>query len=401
MKKMLMVAWREYGRHVFTRRFMLVLLSVPLMVVFMVGMVLLVISLESEKTPLGYVDYSGVLADPLPPPEVKWPVQAVQMLLYQSEAYAQQALDDGAIQGYYVLPKDYLQTGVAELVYGDEPKGQSQEQFISFLAVNLLSSQPPEVANRITEGTTVIVRSLDNSREASEDRFLDILMPFVSGLIFFIAIATSSGYLLQAMVEEKENRTMEILVTTVSPGQLMAGKIIGDIAIGFSQLFAWLVFIVLGVMVGSNWFEFLQGVQVPWASLGLMLLVMIPAFVMIGALMAAVGATVTEASEGQQIMGIFTIPLYLPYMLIGVLMETPNSPLAVGLSLFPLTAPLTISIRAGFAVVPTWQMVLSISILVASAVWALWFAGRAFRLGMLRYGQRLRWKEVFSRSQGG
>jgi ABC-2 type transport system permease protein len=220
-------------------------------------------------------------------------------------------------------------------------------------------------------------------------------------LIFFIAIATSSGYLLQAVVEEKENRTMEILVTTVSPGQLMAGKIIGDIAIGFTQLFTWLIFIVLGVSVGRNWFEFLQGVQIPWSSLGLMLLVMVPAFVMICALMAAVGATVTEASEGQQVMGIFTIPLYLPYMLIGVLMENPNSPLAIGLSLFPLTAPLTISIRAGFAVVPTWQLVLSVGILIASAVGALWLAGRTFRLGMLRYGQRLRWKEIFSPGRGG
>jgi len=142
-------------------------------------------------------------------------------------------------------------------------------------------------------------------------------------------------------------------------------------------------------------------VRISFASLGSMLLVLLPAFVMICALMAAVGATVTEASEGQQVMGIFTLPLYLPYMLISVLMQNPNSPLAVGLSLFPLTAPLTISIRAGFSVVPAWQMALSVVILVASAAGALWFAGRAFRLGMLRYGQRLRWKEVFSRGSGG
>jgi ABC-2 type transport system permease protein len=401
MKKMLQVAWREYGRHVFTRRFMLVLLSVPLLVVFMVGMVLIVIRLESDDTPLGYVDHSGVLADRLPPPPVKWPVQAVLLEAFDTEEAAQQALDEGAIQGYYVLPEDYLQSGVAEMVYLEEPKGQSQEQFLDFLAANLLSSQPPEVANRVTEGTNVIVRSPDNSREASEERFLDILMPFISGLIFFIAIATSSGYLLQAVVEEKENRTMEILVTTVSPGQLMAGKIIGNIGIGFTQLFVWLVFIVFGMMIGSRWFEFLQGVQIPWGSLGLMLLVMVPAFVMVCALMAAAGATVTEASEGQQVMGIFTLPLYLPYMLIAVLMENPNGPLAVGLSLFPLTAPLTVSIRAGFAVVPPWQLALSVGILAASAVGAVWLAGRAFRLGMLRYGQRLRWKEIFSPGRGG
>jgi ABC-2 type transport system permease protein len=401
MKKMLQVAWRDYGRHVFTRRFRLMLLSVPLFVVFLVGLVLIVVSLEGDDTPLGYVDHSGVLADPVPGPKVKWPEKETPMLALPSEGEAQSALAEGKIQGYYILPEDYQLTGMAELVYNEEPKGMSQEQFLTFLAANLLSDQPAEIVARVTEGTTVIVRSADNSREASEERFLDILLPFISGLIFFFAIATSSGYLLQAVVEEKENRTMEILVTSVSPGQLMAGKIIGGIAIGFTQLFAWLAFIVLGVWIGSNWLEFLQGVQIPWASLGLMLLVMVPAFVMISALMAAVGATVTEASEGQQVMGMFTIPLYVPYFLIAVLMENPNSPLAVGLSLFPLTAPLTISIRAGFAVVPTWQMVLSIGILIVSAAGALWFAGKAFRLGMLRYGQRLRWKEIFSRGQGG
>ena len=401
MKKLLQVAWREYGRHVFTRRFMLVLLSVPLLVVFTVGMVLLVTTLESDDTPLGYVDHSGVLANPLPPPEVEWPVKVTPLLAFSSESDAQLALDNGEIKGFYVLPENYQQTGIAELVYIEEPKGQSQNQFLSFLAVNLLANQPQDVAARVSEGTTVIVRSTDNTREASEERFLDILMPFLAGLIFFIAIATSSGYLLQAVVEEKENRTMEILVTTVSPGQLMAGKIIGGIGIGFTQLLAWLLFIVLGVMIGSNWFEFLQGVRISFASLGSMLLVLLPAFVMICALMAAVGATVTEASEGQQVMGIFTLPLYLPYMLISVLMQNPNSPLAIGLSLFPLTAPLTISIRAGFSVVPAWQLALSVVILVASAAGALWFAGRAFRLGMLRYGQRLRWKEVFSRGSGG
>jgi len=401
MKKLLLVAWREYGRHVFTRRFAIMLLIVPGLVILIIGMVLVVLYLESDDTPLGYVDYSGILAHPLPPPQVKWPIQATPLLGYPSEDQAQQALDNEEIQGYYVLPEDYLTTGVAELVYSSEPKGQSQEQFLSFLAVNLLADQPAVVAERVTEGTNVVVRAADNSRQVSEENIMDILMPFISGMVFFLAIATSSGYLLQAVVEEKENRTMEILVTSVSPGQLMSGKIIGNIAIGFTQLLAWLLVIVFGVVIGGNWLEFLKGVQFPWASLGLMLLVMVPAFVMICAFLAAVGATVTEASEGQQVMGIFMVPLYLPYMLIGLLMENPNSPLAIVLSLIPVTAPLTISLRAGFAVIPAWQLILSVGLLVASAVGAIWLAGRAFRLGMLRYGQRLRWKEVFSRGNGG
>ena len=194
---------------------------------------------------------------------------------------------------------------------------------------------------------------------------------------------------------------MEILVTSVSPNQLMAGKIMGNLSVGLTQLVIWIIFTLIAINILPKFIPMGEPPQIPASYILLLVVTFLPAFVMICALMAAVGATVTEASEGQQVMGIFTLPLYLPYMLIGVLMENPNSPLAVGLSLFPLTAPMTISIRAGFAVVPAWQLVLSVGILVASAAGALWFAGRAFRLGMLRYGQRLRWKEVFSQGRGG
>jgi ABC-2 type transport system permease protein len=77
-------------------------------------------------------------------------------------------------------------------------------------------------------------------------------------------------------------------------------------------------------------------------------------------------------------------------------MQNPNSPLAIALSLFPLTAPMTIAIRIALTTIPTWQLIASVIILILSAIGAVWLAGRAFRLGMLRYGQRLHWKEVFS-----
>ncbi len=120
---------------------------------------------------------------------------------------------------------------------------------------------------------------------------------------------------------------------------------------------------------------------------------------MVSGLMAAVGATVTEGSEGQQIMGLFTIPIWLPYILIGVFIQNPNSPLAVAMTLFPLTAPMTIAIRMGFTTIPAWQYITSLVLLLISAVGAVWLAGRAFRLGMLRYGQRVHWKEIFSQQR--
>jgi ABC-2 type transport system permease protein len=130
--------------------------------------------------------------------------------------------------------------------------------------------------------------------------------------------------------------------------------------------------------------------------IGIIIAVMVPAFIMISGLMAAIGATVSEASEGQQMMGLFTIPIWLPYILISVFIQNPNSPLAIAMSFFPLTAPMTIALRIGFTTIPAWQVIVSVTVLVLSAIGAVWLAGRAFRLGMLRYGQRLHWKEILS-----
>jgi len=87
----------------------------------------------------------------------------------------------------------------------------------------------------------------------------------------------------------------------------------------------------------------------------------------------------------------------VPYMLIGLLMSNPSSPLSLALSLIPLTAPVAMLIRDGLTILPVWQIVLSAAIQILCAVAAIWLAGRAFRLGMLRYGKRLAWRELFSR----
>ena len=120
---------------------------------------------------------------------------------------------------------------------------------------------------------------------------------------------------------------------------------------------------------------------------------------MIAALMVAIGATVTDVQEGNQIASLFTIPVVIPYWFTVLILTNPNGPLAVGLSFFPFTAPVTLSMRAGMTVIPFGQLVLNLAFLWLCALGALWIAGRAFRLGMLRYGKRLKWREVFARQR--
>lgn len=395
-------AWRialhEYQRHVFTRRFLMGLLSVPFMMAVMVGLIFLIISMENKDTTIGYVDRSGLLAHPLPPPAAEAPNKPISVRAYPDEAAAAAALQANEIQAYYLLPADYLTSGQLKMVHIQDIKSPARSQFYDFLAVNLLAGMNASVRNRILSGDEIIIQAVDGSRDiSSESGWMGLFIPVLAALGFVVAMFTAGGYLMQAVVEEKENRTMEVVLTSVSPNQFMAGKIVADMCIGLTQIFVWLIFIVIAFKVAAVNFEILQSLQISPQILLLAGVILLPTFVMVSAFMALIGATVSEAREGQQMIGLISLPIWIPYMLIGLIMENPNSPLTVGMSLFPLTSALTMLIRQGVTVIPAWQIATSGLILVLCAGGAIWLAGRAFRLGMLRYGKRLAWREIFTR----
>jgi ABC-2 type transport system permease protein len=399
--KVLRVAWQEYRQHVFNKRFLLGMLSVPLLILVMVLLVFIIVSMENDTKAIGYVDHSGLLADPLPAPLPEEPEKPVALLPFDTEALAGAALDAGEIQGYYILPSDYLSTGMLSVVYLEPVKSPARRQFYDLLTVNLLRQVEPAVANRLTEGAEVIIVTPDGSRVASEEDFFSSFLPMILGLGFMLILFSTGGYLLQAVVDEKENRTMEVVITSVSPNQFMAGKIIGDLSIGLTQILLWGVLIGAIVLAARDAVEFLQTVRISTQTWLLLGLILFPTFVMVSGLMAMVGSTVAETREANQVIGFIVMPVWIPYFLIALILENPNSPIAIILSLMPMTAPLTMLMRDGLTVLPAWQIGLSAAIQVLCAVGAIWLAGRAFRLGMLRYGQRLRWREIFTRQKVG
>jgi len=128
--------------------------------------------------------------------------------------------------------------------------------------------------------------------------------------------------------------------------------------------------------------------------LGLTLITFLPAFVMIAALMAMLGVTAAEPRDAQQYAGLFSLPVAIPLWFMSILIETPNSPLAVILSMIPFTAPATLPIRAVLTTIPVWQVAVSTTLLFVCAIASVWLASRAFQLGMLRYGKPLSFREI-------
>lgn len=398
MNKTWLVIKNEYLKHVRRKRFILALLSMPLFIVLMVGVGMLSVVITYNDTPVGYVDNSSVFTNAIMP-ELDSPVplrQPLEIISFDNETTARKALDEGSIQAYYVIPENYLETGRIKATANKMPDGDVNDQFKKFLQVNLLSSYSDEITNRVLEGAEIETKALDQN-QASSFNIISLILPLVAGILFMLTINISGGYLLQAVVEEKENRTMEIIITSLSPTQLMAGKVIGNLSVGLTQMIVWIIFGIIGVIFAARTIPEIQLAQIDPTFLVIMILTFLPAFVMIAAMMATLGATATEAKEAQQIAGLFTLPIVIPFWFIQVLMESPNSPLSIALSLFPFTAPISLPLRAAFTNVPSWQIIMTISLLVLIAFGALWLSGRAFRLGMLRYGKRLTIKELFTR----
>ena len=400
MNKSWLVMKHEYFRHVKRKRFILALLSLPLFVILMVAIGVLSATLSFDDKPVGYLDRSGVLSQPIQP-DVEAPVpfrKPIKFIPFQEESQANASLESNQIQAFYTIPVDYMETGQVEVVSQKAIDSSVNNAFRVFLKTNLLKNTNPEISNRVISGARFETKAIESTRNLSSENILNYILPFLAGFMLMLAINISGGYLLQAVVEEKENRTMEIIVTSVSPTQLMTGKVLGNLSVGLTQLVVWLLFGAFGVGILMRLIPQLQNTQIDTTFLIIMVFTFLPAFVMIAAMMAALGATATETREAQQIAGIFTIPIAIPFWFAGVLIENPNSPFAIFLSLFPFTAPVSLPLRSAFTTIPGWQIILTIVLLIALAIAALWLAGRAFRLGMLRYGKRLSLKELFQKS---
>jgi ABC-2 type transport system permease protein len=208
-----------------------------------------------------------------------------------------------------------------------------------------------------------------------------------------------SGYTTSAIADEKENRTMEVLITTISPMQLIAGKVLGIVAISLTLLLVWTVIVLLGIFIsrllGITWFN---DVYIDWRSVAATLAIGIPAYLLATALMVAIGSTVSTTQEGQSLSSIFFILHFLPLYINFMFLADPHSPLAVLLSVLPFTSLMTVAMRNLFTVVPAWQVALSVLVQVLCTCGAVWLASRAFRIGMLRYGQRLSLRHLFTRA---
>ncbi len=227
------------------------------------------------------------------------------------------------------------------------------------------------------------------AREGNDSAFV---VAIVLIMMIYMMVLMYGSHTLQVVIEEKSNRVVEVLLSSLSPGRLMLGKVLGIGAAGLTQTGIWtLAFIVFtqqGISLGSFTLDTSFLTPLIWISF---LVFFLLGFFLYALLYAGVGAMCNTLQDSQQFNFPLMMGLVLPMMLLGLVLEAPNTPIAVALSLFPLFAPVLMFVRVCVETPPLWQLVLS-WVLMLLAIWlAALAAGKLFRLGILMYGASPTW----------
>jgi ABC-2 type transport system permease protein len=397
MRKIWFVIQYEYKKRVVKKSFLFGTLLLPIMFGIIISVTVYIVEHDKNTSPLGYVDHSGLLSQRLLP-EIEDGEVRIEFIAFQIYDQALIALENGEIQAFYLIPENYLESGKVDLYYWDEYPDQSiREDFNKFIRANLVTGKFDEVQTRIIEGINLTLHSSDGNRKFNEESgIVAILFPMAVAVFFIFAVMGASGYFLQAITDEKENKTMEIIITSISSWKLIGGKSLGLISVALTQILIWVTTLILFLTFAPEIFPNLQGSVIPWDVLIVFILFFVPSFALIGGLMIAIGGAVSDLQEGQQIAGILNLLFTFPLFLTALVVAEPNSPILIFLSFWPSTSFLMITLRWSLTIIPIWQIIISWLILVLTGFLINWAAARIFRLGMLRYGKRLSLKAVFN-----
>ena len=400
MNKTVNVARYEYLHHVGNKRFWISLISVPLGFTLIFILSALLSRFSFDTRPVGIVD-QGNLIQLQPDNSAKSTFFDPQIYLYvyPDEASARAAVDSSEIQGFAVLPEDYASRYQLTYWTNKQPESGVQSLISGFISKNLMVAENIDTAvlKRITEGSSVVMQSLDGSQTSDGTGWHRIIVPIVVGVLNFIVVMSSGGYLLKALVEEKENRTIEIMLTSVPSREIMGGKIIGNLGVGLTQIAVWVLLLGVVGFFFRDKLGFLTDINLSGGYLLISVALMILSFIFSAALMATIGAAMTSSEESQGIIGLMVLPMMFPFYFLTVFLSYPNGILARVLSFFPLSAPLALSLRMAFSSVSTLEIGLVFVVIVFFTLLMFWLAGVVFKRGMLRYSKRLSLKEIFSK----
>ncbi|MBQ3382508.1 MAG: ABC transporter permease [Bacteroidales bacterium] len=461
MSKIGIIIAREYSTRVKKKSFIIGTILVPVLfaLMFVIPMLITMYSSDNKVRNIAVDDQSGIVAQKLENKE------NITYSVVDSAIAEQIKKDLPKSKTYYALlqisPMDSLNNAEVSIFCPEQVslslKEQIQSQVNEILSANKLASYDiPDLENVLQNiRNTSKVKTLqvgENDKEGKETSVgAYMAIGYISSFIIYMFIFMFGGMVMQGVIEEKNNRIIEVIVSSVKPMQLMIGKIVGVALVALTQFMAWIVLtflIVTGVSMvtgASSSSMVKQSVQAQTAGInvqgadvagidiaslnaedavaqdssavneglsaiapilntlkqmnilgiiGTFLLYFILGYLLYASMFAAVGACVDNQADTQQLMWPITIPLIIGLFIMMSAFQNPNSTVAVWGSIIPFTSPMVMVARFAYGV-PAWQYILSVALLIGTFLFMGWLSAKIYRIGILSYGKKAGWKEIF------
>lgn len=428
MNKILLIIQREYLSRVKKKSFLVMTLLVPILIIGMyAGMIYLTMkSFEDTHATVFVIDQQGGISEQL---------ESNKNISYsKSNKELQDQVSE--IKGkkdnvnILIIPEDFYESKNITLLSSGKPNMTTQDKVQSDLGRILRDYQytaigvDAQTINSIDSKVSIQAKEVTDTGDA-KDSDTRVAMGIAGALsvLIYLSLVLYGSQVMRGIIEEKSNRIVEVVISSVKPFQLMMGKIFGIGLVGLTQFLLWIVITTGLITVATSLFisdkeelaEISQSTQHMGAAqtapggfdlqvaldsvnfpelLICFLIFFLGGYMLYSALFAAVGSAVDNETEAGQFTFPITMPLLLAYVLsFGVLINDPHGDIATWLSFIPFTSPIAMLVRIPFGV-PLWQIIVSIALLIGGFVLTTWIASRIYRVGILMYGKKPSIKEL-------
>ena len=420
MNKTLLIAKSEYLRRIRSKWFIVATLAVPLLAVASFALPMLAFSGDDGER-IAVVDETGRLgaavAEALPEgTEVERSTAPLDSLRVQILA--------GRLDGALVLPEALLDASTeARAVYyargGIDPQNGLQRSIREVVrqARAEAAGASPAVVDAFGSNVGLDRVTVSAEGDGGDDALGRFLLANFLALLIYVAILIYGMLVMRGVIEEKANRIVEVIASSVRPFELMMGKVLGIGAVGLSQLLAWMV-LMAGLTVAAGPLlaaiapdpaaavpggadvevvdpaALISGMVSPELLVAFVLF-FIGGYLLYSALFAAVGSAVDQESDAQSLQAPVVLPIMLPIFFLTVVANDPDSTLSLVLSLFPLSSPILMVVRMAVTDVPLWQVALALVLLGVAFVGVIALAARIYRVGILMYGKKATFSDLW------
>jgi ABC-2 type transport system permease protein len=424
MNKTWIVLKSEFLRRVRSKWFIIMTLLAPLIVIALAVLpgLFMYFASQSEQRTVGVVDETGIL---LPALEAASDEQLRFVALTEPVEVVREAVQAGAYDGYVVLPAGLLDGEGGVTYYTGEGGGLSARVRLEDVVERAVEQErlaaqdaSPDVLEIVNASVPVRTVQLTETGEEVGSSELYAVVGFIMGFAIYIAVFIYGAQVMYGAMEEKNSRVVEVIVSSVKPYDLLMGKVLGIGAMGLLQMVIWSVLALAGLtFAGSIAAQFinpadlnlpadasqeavLQAAEFNIPTFSPMIFVwfvlfFVGGYLLYASLFAAIGSAVEQQQDAQSLMAPVTMLIIIPILFITFLLESPNSPLSVVLSLIPFFSPILMVVRIAITDVPLWQSLLSYVLLLAAFVGAVWVSARIYRVGILMYGKKASFKDLF------